>query len=68
LYAKKYTPIKISKNYYLHSSCPQFFNVNDMVGLAIIDDFEQSSMNMPQLNENLSKTDYVDSLTNVFMN
>jgi hypothetical protein len=67
LYAKKYTPIKISKNYYLHGSCPLFFNVNDVVRLAIIDDFEQSSINLTQLNENLFKTDHVDSLTNVFM-
>jgi hypothetical protein len=42
-------------------------SVNDIVKFAITDDFEQWGMSLPQLDEDLSLTDYVDGLTDVFI-
>jgi hypothetical protein len=39
----------------------------DVVGLEIIGNFELVSVGLPQLDENLSQTDYVDSLTDIFI-
>jgi len=42
-------------------------SVNDIVGLAITGDSEQSSVRLPQLDEDLPRTNYIDDLSNVFM-
>ena len=59
-WTKKQTPIKILKSYYSHNNYPMFFNVNDVVVLAITGDYEQSGAGLPQ-------TNYVDDLAYVFM-
>jgi hypothetical protein len=43
-------------------------SVNDIVGLAITSDFQQSDLNLSQLDENLLQTDYVVGLKDTFMN
>lgn len=63
----KTTPIKILKNYFSHNNSPLFFKVNDVIGLAITSDFEQSVVSLPQLDEDLSQTNYVDDPADVFM-
>jgi hypothetical protein len=44
-----------------------FMSVNDIVKFAITDDFEQWGVSLPQLDKDLSLTDYVDGLTDVFI-
>jgi hypothetical protein len=44
-----------------------FISVNDIVRLAITSNFKQSCGSLPQLDEDLPQTDYVDSLAYTFM-
>jgi hypothetical protein len=39
----------------------------DIVGLVIIGNFELVSVGLPQLDENLSQTDYMDNLADIFI-
>jgi hypothetical protein len=45
-----------------------FISVNDVIGSAITNDYKQSSVILPQLDENLPYTDYVEGLTDTFTN
>jgi hypothetical protein len=44
-----------------------FMSVNEVVSFTITDDFEQLNMSMSYVDVDLFKTNYVDGLTDIFL-